>query len=158
MTPPQICLQIYHLHLSDQIPYMAYQENSVTKCQRWLKRKNNMYFLFSCVAQKSYLYLQGICREVLIHRDLRAILSYHTTNIMFFLKRTIQLFKQSNARTQNPSSCKWSLEALGISVLGLGIEPGPLAVRVPSHNHWPTKEFPISAYFNVHLVPHETSF
>ena len=149
----QICLQIYHLYLSGQIPYMAYQENSVTKCQRWLKRKNNMYFLFSCVAQKSDLYLQGICREVLIHRDLRAILSYHTTSITFFLKATIQLFKQSDARTQNLNSHKWSLEAFGISVLGLGIELRPLAVRVPSHNHWTTKEFPMSDYFNVHLVP-----
>ena len=149
----QICLQTYHLRLSDQIPYMAYQENSVTKCQRWLKRKNNMYFLFFCVAQKSDVYLQGICREVLIHRDLRALLSYHTTSIRLFLKATIQLFKQSDARTQNLNSRKWSFNAFGISVLRLGIEPGPLAVRVPSHNHWTTKEFSLSVYFNVHLVP-----
>ena len=28
-----------------------------------------------------------------------------------------------------------------------GIEPGPLAMKVPSPNHWTTREFPIGTFF-----------
>ena len=46
--------------------------------------------------------------------------------------------------------------ACGILVQQPGIEPGPLAVRALSPDHWTAREFPGVYYFDFHLTCQET--
>ena len=59
-------------------------------------------------------------------------------DILCYCTRTLEVV--------NHSLFFFGLSAYGILVLWPGVEPGPLAVKVLSPNHWTVREFPGSGY------------